>query len=128
MRPLTWSSKEKAIVRRAFDRALARELKTAIRESKDMEPRPYPCFGSNENCSRCGGLGSYVLVPAPPQEIGGADASFYGVHTGVQLEKNKYKPVVFSVAESYLRVINSRGQFTADHSHSIVPGGLDVMS
>jgi hypothetical protein len=36
MRPLKWSSKEKAIARRAFDRALARELKTALRESKDL--------------------------------------------------------------------------------------------
>ena len=36
MRPLKWSSKEKTIARRAFDQALARELKTALRESKDM--------------------------------------------------------------------------------------------
>jgi hypothetical protein len=36
MRPLKWSSKEKTIARRAFDQALARELKAALRESKDM--------------------------------------------------------------------------------------------
>ena len=35
MLPLKWSPKEKAIARRAFDRALARELEAVLRESKD---------------------------------------------------------------------------------------------
>ena len=39
IRPLKWSSKEKTIARRAFDQALARELKTALLESKDMAAR-----------------------------------------------------------------------------------------
>ena len=35
MRPLRWSSKEKTIARRAFDRALARKLKTGHSQASD---------------------------------------------------------------------------------------------
>jgi hypothetical protein len=36
MRALHWSAKEKDIARRAFDRALRRELEATIREAKQM--------------------------------------------------------------------------------------------
>jgi len=39
MRDLRWSAKEKAIARRAFDRALHRELKATIQEARQMAAR-----------------------------------------------------------------------------------------
>lgn len=39
MRDMRWSPKEKAIARRAFDRALQRELEATIREAKQMAER-----------------------------------------------------------------------------------------
>jgi hypothetical protein len=39
MRELKWSSTEKAIARRAFDRVLQRELNAAIRSTKEMAAR-----------------------------------------------------------------------------------------
>src|ERR1700687_5702575 len=39
MRDLHWSPKEKTIARRAFDRALQRELEATIREAKQMAER-----------------------------------------------------------------------------------------
>lgn len=39
MRDMRWSPKEKAIARRAFDRALHRELEATIQEAKQMAER-----------------------------------------------------------------------------------------
>ena len=39
MRDMHWSPKEKAIARRAFDRALHRELEATIQEAKQMAAR-----------------------------------------------------------------------------------------
>ena len=39
MREMSWSPKEKAIARRAFDRALHRELEATIQEGKQMAER-----------------------------------------------------------------------------------------
>jgi hypothetical protein len=39
MRELKWSSTEKAIARRCFDRVLQQELDAAIRSTKEMAPR-----------------------------------------------------------------------------------------